>query len=51
MQGLDRAVGAIKSLIDYAALRKVVPDIASSSKRVGPRDLGADTEGRTRRGA
>src|SRR5579862_4775720 len=31
MQGLDRAVGAIKSLIDYAALRKVVPDIKSSS--------------------
>ena len=32
MQGLDRAVGAIKSLIDYASLRKVVPDIKSSSK-------------------
>src|SRR6202795_3792750 len=32
MQGLDRAVGAIKSLIDYAGLRKVVPDIKSSSK-------------------
>ncbi|HEY5130886.1 MAG TPA: acetate--CoA ligase family protein [Bradyrhizobium sp.] len=31
MQGLDRAVGAIKSLIDYASLRKVVPDIVSSS--------------------
>lgn len=31
MQGLDRAVGAIKSLIDYAGLRKVVPDIVSSS--------------------
>jgi acetyltransferase len=31
MQGLDRAVGAIKSLIDYASLRKVVPDILSSS--------------------
>ena len=31
MQGLDRAVGAIKSLIDYAALRKQVPDIVSSS--------------------
>jgi acyl-CoA synthetase (NDP forming) len=31
MQGLDRAVGAIKSLIDYACLRKIVPDIASSS--------------------
>jgi acyl-CoA synthetase (NDP forming) len=30
-QGLDRAVGAIKALIDYAALRKEVPDIASSS--------------------
>lgn len=32
MQGLDRAVGAIKSLIDYAQLRKEVPDIQSSSK-------------------
>jgi acyl-CoA synthetase (NDP forming) len=32
MQGLDRAVGAIKSLIDYASLRKVVPEIKSSSK-------------------
>ena len=31
MQGLDRAVGAIKSLIDYAGLRKEVPDIVSSS--------------------
>jgi acetyltransferase len=31
MQGLDRAVGAIKSLIDYAALRKEVPEIVSSS--------------------
>jgi acetyltransferase len=31
MQGLDRAVGAIKSLVDYAGLRKVVPDIVSSS--------------------
>jgi acetyltransferase len=31
MQGLDRAVGAIKSLIEYASLRKVVPEIASSS--------------------
>jgi acetate---CoA ligase (ADP-forming) len=32
MQGLDRAVGAIKSLIEYANLRKEVPDIVSSSK-------------------
>ena len=32
MQGLDRAVGAIKSLIGYASLRKVVPEIGSSSK-------------------
>ncbi len=32
MQGLDRAVGAIKSLIEYAGLRKEVPDIVSSSK-------------------
>jgi acetyltransferase len=31
MQGLDRAVGAIKALIDYASLRKEVPDILSSS--------------------
>jgi acyl-CoA synthetase (NDP forming) len=31
MQGLDRAVGAIKALIDYASLRKEVPDIMSSS--------------------
>ncbi len=31
MQGMDRAVGAIKSLIEYASLRKVVPDIVSSS--------------------
>ncbi len=32
LQGLDRAVTAIKSLIDYAALPKQVPDVASSSK-------------------
>src|SRR6201991_1377390 len=32
MQGMDRAVGAIKSLIEYASLRKEVPDIVSSSK-------------------
>ncbi|MCK1513938.1 acetate--CoA ligase family protein [Bradyrhizobium sp. 190] len=32
MQGLDRAVGAIKSLIEYSSLRKEVPDIISSSK-------------------
>jgi acetyltransferase len=32
MQGMDRAVGAIKSLIGYAALAKEVPDITSSSK-------------------
>jgi acyl-CoA synthetase (NDP forming) len=31
MQGLDRAVGAIKSLIDYASLRKEVPDAVSTS--------------------
>jgi acetate---CoA ligase (ADP-forming) len=31
MQGLDRAVGAIKSLIDYASLRKEVPEIVSGS--------------------
>jgi acetyltransferase len=32
LQGMDRAVGAIKSLIGYAGLRKEVPDILSSSK-------------------
>jgi acyl-CoA synthetase (NDP forming) len=32
MQGMDRAVTAIKSLIDYASLRKEVPDILSTSK-------------------
>jgi acyl-CoA synthetase (NDP forming) len=32
LQGLDRAVVAIKSLIDYASLPKQVPDIVSSSK-------------------
>lgn len=32
MQGMDRAVTAIKSLLDYARLRKDVPDIVSSSK-------------------
>ncbi|MEZ2143890.1 acetate--CoA ligase family protein [Bradyrhizobium sp. DN5] len=32
MQGMDRAVTAIKSLLDYAKLRKEVPDIALSSK-------------------
>jgi acetyltransferase len=31
MQGLDRAVGAIKSLIEYASLRKEVPDAVSTS--------------------
>ena len=31
LQGLDRAVDAIKSLIDYASLRKVVPEVISSS--------------------
>jgi acetate---CoA ligase (ADP-forming) len=31
MQGMDRAVTAIKSLIDYARLRKEVPDIVPSS--------------------
>jgi acetate---CoA ligase (ADP-forming) len=31
MQGLDRAVGAIKALIDYASLRKEVPEVVSSS--------------------
>jgi acetyltransferase len=32
MQGMDRAVTAINSLIEYANLRKEVPDILSSSK-------------------
>jgi acyl-CoA synthetase (NDP forming) len=32
MQGMDRAVGAIKSLIGYASLAKAVPDIVSNSK-------------------
>ncbi len=32
LQGMDRAVNAIKSLIEYAKLRKKVPDIVSSSK-------------------
>ncbi|MCJ9735445.1 acetate--CoA ligase family protein, partial [Bradyrhizobium sp. PRIMUS42] len=32
MQGMDRAVTAIKSLLDYAKLRKEVPDVVSSSK-------------------
>ena len=31
LQGLDRAVGAIKALIEYASLPKEVPDIVSSS--------------------
>jgi acetate---CoA ligase (ADP-forming) len=31
MQCLDRVVGAIKALIDYASLRKEVPDVVSSS--------------------
>src|SRR3954468_24766848 len=31
MQGLDRAVGAIKALINYASLRKDVPDLQSTS--------------------
>lgn len=32
MQGMDRAVTAIKSLLGYARLRKEVPDLVSSSK-------------------
>ena len=32
LQGLDRAVGAIKALIEYANLRKEIPDVVSSSK-------------------
>jgi acetyltransferase len=30
-QGLDRAVGAIKALIDYASLPKLLPEVVSSS--------------------
>src|SRR6185437_11557266 len=33
MQGMDRAVTAIKSLIEYANLRKEVPDLVSSSTK------------------
>ena len=32
LQGLDRAVGAIEALIEYANLRKEIPDVVSSSK-------------------
>jgi acetyltransferase len=32
MQGLDRAVGAIKSLLDYVRLDKLVPDLVTSSR-------------------
>ena len=39
MQGMDRAVTAIKSLIDYANLRKEVPDIVSSSKAAARKTL------------
>src|ERR1700682_117040 len=31
MQGMHRPVGAIKSLVDYASLRKEVPEVVSSS--------------------
>uniref|UniRef100_UPI0013D0B59F hypothetical protein n=1 Tax=Klebsiella pneumoniae TaxID=573 RepID=UPI0013D0B59F len=31
MQGTDRAVSAIRNLINYARLRKNVPDVKSSS--------------------
>src|ERR1700742_5051689 len=39
MQGMDRAVTAIKSLIEYASLRKEVPDIVSSSKAAARKTL------------
>jgi acyl-CoA synthetase (NDP forming) len=39
MQGMDRAVAAIKSLIEYANLRKEVPDIVSSSKAAARKTL------------
>ncbi len=49
LQGLDRAVGAIKSLIEYAGLRKEVPDIVSSSKGLGTRDARENAETGQRR--
>ena len=51
MQGLDRAVGAIKSLIDYASLRKEVPDVVIELKRIRARNVGEDAEERQGRGA
>jgi acetyltransferase len=39
MQGMDRAVTAIKSLLAYAKLRKEVPDIVSSSKPAARAEL------------
>lgn len=39
MQGMDRAVTAIKSLLAYARLRKEVPDIVSSSKPAARAEL------------
>ena len=51
MQGLDRAVGAIKALIDYASLRKEVPDVVSSSSASARATLGEDAEERRGRGA
>ena len=44
MQGLDRAVGAIKALINYATLHKDMPDVVSSSSAVGARNAGKDTQ-------
>jgi len=45
MQGLDRAVGAIKALIEYASLRKEVPDIVSSSSAAARATLERTLEG------
>jgi acyl-CoA synthetase (NDP forming) len=47
MQGLDRAVGAIKALIDYASLRKVVPDVVSSSSAAARATLERALKGAT----
>src|SRR6201998_3157576 len=46
MQGMDRAVGAIKSLIEYAGLRKQVPDMSSSSKPAARAVLEKTPDGR-----
>jgi acetyltransferase len=47
MQGLDRAVGAIKALIDYGSLRKEVPDVVSSSSAAARATLERTLKGAT----